>query len=141
MTNRPEWTTEADRERDTMTGARTERRLDGHKLFVSYNDDGNVVVHAVTDGRPPTRLVFEMGTDEAREFISDLLGAARLAEGEHCQECGAAYDTVYWLPDDIWALITPKPDNAGAGLLCPTCADKRARRAGIYLKWEATVDG
>lgn len=43
-------------------------------------------------------------------------------DGEHCQVCGKGYDTVYWLPDDWWALITPKPDQPGAGLLCPDCA-------------------
>jgi len=48
-------------------------------------------------------------------------------EGEHCQACGRAYDDVYWLPDDWWAKITPKPDQPGAGLLCPDCALERLR--------------
>jgi hypothetical protein len=43
-------------------------------------------------------------------------------DGERCQVCGDGYDTVYWLPDDWWALITPKPDEPSAGLLCPECA-------------------
>ena len=65
-------------EENVDSGAHTERRLDGHKLFVSYNADGNVVVHAVTDGRPVTRLVFEMDADETREFADDLIEAARI---------------------------------------------------------------
>jgi hypothetical protein len=61
-------------------------------------------------------------------------------EGEKCQACGQTYATVYWLPDDVWACITPVPLQAeGAGLLCPPCADKRARAAGIELFWGAGV--
>lgn len=59
--------------------------------------------------------------------------------GEHCQSCGQAYATVYWLPDDVWARITPKPEQPGAGLLCVPCADARARVAGLTLSWTATA--
>ena len=58
-------------------------------------------------------------------------------DGETCQACGAGYETVYWLPDDLWVLVTPKPDNPYAGLLCPSCADARARVAGVELAWTA----
>lgn len=42
--------------------------------------------------------------------------------GEHCQVCGKGYSDVYWLPDAWWEAMTPKPDQPGAGLLCPDCA-------------------
>jgi hypothetical protein len=71
--------------------------------------------------------------DEGDRYGAELLyRAARLLEaqqkvnrweGEHCQECGCAYDEVYLLPDEIWAKISPKP--APAGLLCPVCALNR----------------
>lgn len=61
------------------------------------------------------------------------------AAGEECQSCWKYYTTVYWLPDDVWACITPRPLQEGAGLLCPPCADKRARAAGIDLFWGAGV--
>lgn len=56
--------------------------------------------------------------------------------GEHCQDCGVAYATVYRLPDDVWARITPS-DNPFAGLLCLRCADQRAFDAGLFLYWTA----
>lgn len=59
-------------------------------------------------------------------------------EGEHCQDCGKTYgDFVYRIPDDVWEIISPKPDKPGAGLLCPMCTARRATDAGIYLEWEA----
>jgi len=48
-----------------------------------------------------------------------------------------AYVEVYQLPDEIWHKITPKPGNPEAGLLCPRCADIRAREQGVVLYWEA----
>lgn len=58
---------------------------------------------------------------------------------EVCQGCGSRYSTVYQLPDDVWAAITPKPDQPRAGLLCPPCADSRAEAAGLTLVWTAEV--
>lgn len=60
-------------------------------------------------------------------------------DGERCQSCGHRFLSVYWLPDDVWAAITPKPEHTTAGTLCLPCADKRAREAGIDLYWGATV--
>lgn len=48
-------------------------------------------------------------------------------EGERCQVCGHTYTDDYWLPDEWWSLITPKPNQPGAGLLCPSCALARLR--------------
>ena len=60
-------------------------------------------------------------------------------QGEHCQDCGAHYTTVYWLPTYVWVVVTPKPENLAAGLLCPACADRRADDAGMTLNWTAEV--
>ncbi len=57
-----------------------------------------------------------------------------LHTGECCQSCGKIYETVYKLPDDIWARITPSMDKE-AGLLCISCADKIAIEKRISLCW------
>lgn len=54
--------------------------------------------------------------------------------GEVCSACHDPYLTVYLLPDEVWDQIA-----AGASLLCPSCADARARKLGIELYWEAEV--
>lgn len=82
--------------------AHTERRLDGHKLFISRADD-NVELHAVTNGRPVTRLVYVLSPDEAREIARDLLSATgRLTRDRSHSEIVVNYG--------------PAPDNFGAGL-------------------------
>lgn len=53
---------------------------------------------------------------------------------EKCSCCGQRYDTVYELPSFIWRRI------ASRQLLCPTCADSRARDKGIHLYWGALPD-
>ena len=58
-------------------------------------------------------------------------------DGEHCQICGEGYATVYYLDDDVWEKIKPPGKSKGAGLLCPKCADERAREHGIVLYWNA----
>lgn len=58
-------------------------------------------------------------------------------DAEKCQNCGVRYLFVYWVADEVWPYITPKPENLEAGLLCPICADTRARRVGIELEWYA----
>ena len=58
----------------------------------------------------------------------------KAGEGELCAACQDRYLTVYRLPDPVWDEI-----SAGANLLCPDCADARARKLGIELYWEATV--
>lgn len=46
-------------------------------------------------------------------------------EGERCDQCGARYLEVYWLPDSWWHMICPR---APAGLLCPLCALEKLRK-------------
>lgn len=58
----------------------------------------------------------------------------RPAVGELCQACGDLYQTVYMVPDEVWDQIA-----GGANLLCLMCADRRARKLGIELYWEAEV--
>lgn len=57
---------------------------------------------------------------------------------EKCQRCGKEYETVYRVPKEIWAKISPKSN--GNGLLCIKCADEVAREKGIELYWEAKED-
>lgn len=48
--------------------------------------------------------------------------------------CGNTYRSDLIVPDSLWAIITPKPDVEGAGLLCPTCIMDRAQdMAGITV--------
>ena len=54
--------------------------------------------------------------------------------GELCSGCQDPYLTVYVLPNEVWDQI-----SAGASRLCPSCADRRARKLGIELYWEAEV--
>lgn len=56
--------------------------------------------------------------------------------GEFCGCCGQRYDTVYEVPDFIWKKIASRRGQ----LLCPRCADSRARDAGIHLYWGAFPD-
>lgn len=56
-------------------GARTERRLQGHKITVTQDGD-KVVLHAFTDGGPVTRLVYELSAEEAGEIAHELVVAA-----------------------------------------------------------------
>ena len=58
---------------------------------------------------------------------------------ETCQSCGVKYDTVYRVPDRVWAIVSGRDDEGG--LLCPECCDAIARQDhGIVLYWEAAVD-
>jgi len=67
--------------------------------------------------------------------IQTVLSADEDTPGEHCQVCRREYTIVYSVPDDVWRKITPKAGEAG--LLCPECADRRARGQGIHLMWRA----
>jgi len=55
---------------------------------------------------------------------------------EGCDLCRLAYPEIYWLPDDVWARITPATHPQG-GFLCIRCANERARKQGITLRWTA----
>ena len=57
---------------------------------------------------------------------------------EICQLCGLEYETVYQVPDDVWNIIKPTRYEGG-GLLCPTCADRRARSMGLILFWSCAI--
>jgi len=56
---------------------------------------------------------------------------------EGCQHCGRKYPEVYRVPNAVWAEITPKKDQPGAGLLCMACAESLARAHGFSLFWTA----
>jgi len=67
-------------------------------------------------------------------------------KAERCQCCEMMYATVYRVPNDVWAKIAPQPEQLGeypehqfGGLLCISCADARARGAGIILYWDSTA--
>lgn len=64
----------------------TERRLDAHKLFATYNADGDVVIQAVTDGGPVTRIVWKGSANEARGFAADVIDAAQLVSSERAED-------------------------------------------------------
>lgn len=79
--------------------------------------------------------------------IAEVLPAepepAERNNGELCQCCGDRYETVYRVPNEVWKQIAPNPETIGddpghyGGLLCPDCADSRARESGAVLFWEA----
>ena len=58
-----------------------------------------------------------------------------LSDGEVCQSCSHPYDTVYHVPDSVWARMLP--DKAPGGLLCIPCAIRISKEKGIELWWEA----
>lgn len=62
-----------------------------------------------------------------------------MTRGESCQACGRPYATVYAVPDEVWAEITPAPGRPGGGLLCICCADQRAADLDVVLTWTAEV--
>lgn len=64
--------------------AQTEHRLDGHKIF-AHQEGKEVVIHAVTDGRPLTRLVYKVSSSEAREIAKLITDAALHADDSSCQ--------------------------------------------------------
>lgn len=64
---------------------------------------------------------------------------------EICETCYQPYETVYRVPNGVWARIAPRKDDLGpypehqyGGLLCPDCATKAARGEGIDLFFEAS---
>jgi len=60
---------------------------------------------------------------------------------EKCQNCGEIYETVYRIPDGVWAILMKAMGLRRAnGLLCIGCADKIARDKGITLYWAAEVN-
>lgn len=56
---------------------------------------------------------------------------------EKCDCCRFPYESVYRVPDAVWAKIALRAD--GSGLLCMDCCDGLARNLGIDLYWEAAV--
>ena len=56
--------------------------------------------------------------------------------GEICDRCGARYDEVYRVPDELWAELTER--LGGSGLLCMGCCEALAGgRGSIY--WSGTL--
>lgn len=55
-----------------------------------------------------------------------------------CDECGTEYDYCYMVPQHVWNKIAPREmDNRGLdGLLCIQCASRKAREAGIQLRFQ-----
>lgn len=50
---------------------------------------------------------------------------------ESCYFCGRRY-MLWWCDDDkLWEQLASK-----AGLCCPNCFDKRARKLGFVLRWK-----
>ncbi|MEB2353299.1 MAG: hypothetical protein OZ924_18055 [Burkholderiaceae bacterium] len=53
----------------------------------------------------------------------------------HCADCGMWYGDPAWVeavvPDEVWAIITPRPDNPGAGILCINCIARRCVQARL----------
>lgn len=70
------------------------------------------------------------------EASAELSGETASHErGELCGACQERYQTIYLVPDKVWDQIA-----GGTNLLCPKCADARARKLGVELYWEAEVD-
>ena len=117
---------------DRVSAAREYARIIEQKYFT-----GQRVNHV------PTHVVM------ARMHIKALLGEIDKLrgdnlDGEQCQDCGVHYMTVYHVPANVWSVIRPNKDDPDesiyGGLLCPSCADRRAREAGIALYFEASID-
>lgn len=49
-----------------------------------------------------------------------------------CQGCWQHYTVDLLIPDDLWKLITPRPDSDGGGLLCGPCIMRRLESFGRY---------
>ena len=50
---------------------------------------------------------------------------------EHCQNCGRAYDYVWYAPNDLWNGLM----GGEGGLRCIDCFDELCREKNIYLRW------
>ena len=52
-----------------------------------------------------------------------------------CYDCGRKYGGMGWVdasvPDEVWELISPVPENPEAGLLCFCCIAKRCAAQGL----------
>lgn len=65
-------------------GAHTERQLDGHKITVTQQGE-SIVLHAYTDGRPVTRLIYDLNIVDAYEIGRDLLDAVKAVQSATSQ--------------------------------------------------------
>src|SRR5690606_7471517 len=85
-------------------------------------------------------------TEALRSILTSTRPMTEDVAGEQCHDCGGFYQTVYRVPDDVWAKIAPDKAALGehtehryGGLLCLPCADRRAREKGIRLYFDASV--
>jgi hypothetical protein len=49
-----------------------------------------------------------------------------------CQSCGNKFSVDILVPNELWKLITPKPESLEAGLLCPKCIGERIEKVSDY---------
>jgi len=56
-------------------------------------------------------------------------------DGEHCQDCGRAYEYVWYAEDDLWKELV----GGEGGLLCMDCFNKRAVAARLPTVWFAAT--
>lgn len=70
-----------------------------------------------------------------RVLLKTLLAKVTLVI-EFCRDCGAQQPVVWTAEDKLWVEVYGNQhDYVFAGVLCPSCFDKRAQKLGIYLRW------
>jgi len=121
-------------------------------LHNGYSREVRKEIPTVKEPETPEQAISELieeatdlGRLEAKAY-KDLQIAALQAEfiamgneehdGERCQRCGRAYDTVWNAMGNTWETVI----GSGAGLYCPMCFDLMCREKGIWLHWHAYVD-
>jgi len=57
---------------------------------------------------------------------------------EYCRECGCRQPLVWTASDPLWAVVSGNGDLSG--VLCPRCFDRRAVKAGLFLRWIPIVE-
>ncbi len=55
---------------------------------------------------------------------------------EFCHDCGAEQPVVWTASDSLWAAVMGGP----AGVVCPTCFDKRCSAHGFQLRWVPYIE-
>lgn len=60
---------------------------------------------------------------------------------EFCHDCGVRQPLIWHAPDEAWAAVMQEDGVLGAGIVCPMCFNKRARRNGHLVYWHCALDG